>query len=1019
MPVSSESPKERWLRAESCKERYLQTGDVSALDEALSLWEGLLEDPDPEADRFRQVTRTGLGGALMRRYRAHGDLRDLDRALALFQEALDRAEAAGRETTGYLNNLGVGYRERYEGSGDAADLRRSTGFFERALQGASPGFSRLAGLLCNLGSARRFLYQRERDPAELDEAVRLLERSVEAAPPEDPDLPVYLTNLGYTRIALYDRTGEGEDLDAAIQVLEKAVAMTPPNAPQAAIRRNNLGIGRGRKYARTGDLHELAAAVEDFSAAVLGLPESSPLRPRHLNNLGTAAVELSRRTGDPAMIALAIRAFTEALRTTPEGSPERPHWLAGAALGWSRKHEISGDGQDLERAIAFFQEALRPSSPDVPPRPELLANLASALDRRYGSQRDPRDLDEAIRLQREGLALIPTGSPNLPRHLYDLAVSLQLRSQVGGRPEDLGEARDLFRRAATGGPDTYLEVALASARAWGDWASQREEWQEAADAYGLGRPIVARLLEVQLVRPARENWLRDAQALPSREAFARFRIGDLAGAVQALEEGSARLLAESLDRHGTVLRALETSQPGLVSKYREAAEQVSALERGWALEARPPSDPELAGRLRTARTELASAAAEIRALSGFEGFLATPTLAGVRQALEPGTEEAPEALVYLATTPTGSLALVVTREDLDGLEIGLTGEELTRLLGEQEHGGYLRGLLSLDPEERRRWLEEALAQILPVLGERVTGPVGERLRKLGIRRVALVPNGPLALLPLHAAGEPPFLDGFTVSYAPNAASLAAARHERQGRHRGVPRLVGVGNPLPHPQPLEGARTELEAVASLFDEDERWPLYEEAATRATVLEHLPRGTHLHFACHGRFDVNTPLASCFELAGGEALTLEDLLAGAARLDRARLAVLSACQTAVRDVRSLPDELIGLPAGFLEAGVPGVVGTLWPVDDIAATLLMVRFYHLLLQGPLEPAEALRKAQLWLRELTALELEMQLQHTPDLSRLPATAAAAVRSVCSLQDERGKRLFGAREWAAFVFLGV
>ncbi len=41
-------------------------------------------------------------------------------------------------------------------------------------------------------------------------------------------------------------------------------------------------------------------------------------------------------------------------------------------------------------------------------------------------------------------------------------------------------------------------------------------------------------------------------------------------------------------------------------------------------------------------------------------------------------------------------------------------------------------------------------------------------------------------------------------------------------------------------------------------------------------------------------------------------------------------------------LPDEVIGLPAGFLMAGAPGVVGSLWPVNDISTAPLMERFYY-----------------------------------------------------------------------------
>ena len=57
--------------------------------------------------------------------------------------------------------------------------------------------------------------------------------------------------------------------------------------------------------------------------------------------------------------------------------------------------------------------------------------------------------------------------------------------------------------------------------------------------------------------------------------------------------------------------------------------------------------------------------------------------------------------------------------------------------------------------------------------------------------------------------------------------------------------------------------------------------------------------------------------------------------------------------------------------------MVGTLWPVDDLSTMLLMVRFYRYRLrgdeetgEGPMTPAAAMRRAQLWLRDVTAGEL-------------------------------------------------
>jgi CHAT domain-containing protein len=85
---------------------------------------------------------------------------------------------------------------------------------------------------------------------------------------------------------------------------------------------------------------------------------------------------------------------------------------------------------------------------------------------------------------------------------------------------------------------------------------------------------------------------------------------------------------------------------------------------------------------------------------------------------------------------------------------------------------------------------------------------------------------------------------------------------------------------------------------------------------------------------------------------------------KLDGSRLVTLSACETGITDVRYSPDEYLGLPAGFMQAGAPGVVSSLWAVDDESTKLLMKHFYQFHLHDRLEPSVALRKAQLSLRD-------------------------------------------------------
>ena len=79
-------------------------------------------------------------------------------------------------------------------------------------------------------------------------------------------------------------------------------------------------------------------------------------------------------------------------------------------------------------------------------------------------------------------------------------------------------------------------------------------------------------------------------------------------------------------------------------------------------------------------------------------------------------------------------------------------------------------------------------------------------------------------------------------------------------------------------------------------------------------------------------------------------------------ADLVVLSACQTALgKEVRG--EGLLGLSRGFMYAGAPRIVASLWQVPDRATSELMKHFYRGILVEGLRPADALRAAQTAIR--------------------------------------------------------
>jgi CHAT domain-containing protein len=176
----------------------------------------------------------------------------------------------------------------------------------------------------------------------------------------------------------------------------------------------------------------------------------------------------------------------------------------------------------------------------------------------------------------------------------------------------------------------------------------------------------------------------------------------------------------------------------------------------------------------------------------------------------------------------------------------------------------------------------------------------------------------------------------------------------------------------------------------------------AATCTQVLNACRNATLVHFACHGKSDVNAPLYSAIYLGKDERLMVSDIMTA----DMApELVVLSACTTAMSG-RDLPNEVVSLATAFIQVGSHGVIASLWPVDDTTTMLLMMLFYDEL-RGGAGPAVALACAARRLRDASnATICDILRQHmaadtylngalasiVADLSRRDPSACSFVR---------------------------
>ena len=257
-------------------------------------------------------------------------------------------------------------------------------------------------------------------------------------------------------------------------------------------------------------------------------------------------------------------------------------------------------------------------------------------------------------------------------------------------------------------------------------------------------------------------------------------------------------------------------------------------------------------------------------------------------------------------------------------------------------------------------------------------PVETSLQKN--RLLCVVPDKVLNYLPFGALVFPQsskyLLDEYRVISAPSSSMFIHSSDVAGQQKTGVrsERLLAVGNPrfsqqlFPFLPDLPSAVKEAQDISTYYGKSSRI-LVSESATKQQVNAEMKGSDVIHLAMHSIVDEESPLRSKLIFANDarrESVKEDDSVLYAYEiygpsLPRARLVVLSACETGVgRYYRG--EGMMALSRTFIAAGVPLVVASLWRVDSDATTDLMIAFHNYRINEDLSSAEALQKAQLLL---------------------------------------------------------
>jgi CHAT domain-containing protein/Tfp pilus assembly protein PilF len=891
-----------------------------------------LEPPRPptEADRKRAEAA-----------RAFAEVHPLEERLAAMPQALARLQelrtvfhAAGdvrgeadalahmAQLHGYLNQL----PRALETARQVLELRRATG--DRAGE---------VWAYYQIGRAHRALAETSPAADAFEQAIRLAR--------EQGNTWTEASNLA----ALGELWRRAGDPERAIETLERAarLARDSGNLVDEGIAENSLGV----TYKELGAGPEALQAYERTAAAFRALGKTDEAA-RVYNNIGS----VHRMMGDDHRAIDFYRRYLDvALENQDQDDEARAR--NNLATSYYRLGDYETALENSQRSLA-----LRMDLGDLPGQAAARHRIGQILHKLGRSEEALPFLREGLRLHRElreefseaetlqSLALVERDRGNLKEALDGLVASVTLAETLRSRLTH-PELRASF---ISSGQDCYellIDVLMRLHEREPDRGHDGAalEASERGRARGLLESLVEARVDVregvdpELLEQERalQKQLREAS-----EAFARRRgrsTSDVAAATKELEEASHRLDELQAGIRRTSPRYTALTQP---SALNASEIQRRVLDEGTVL--------------------LEYALGEERSWL----WAVTPgTLSAFRLARRSEIEAAARHFCSLVTRPPGATA---------------------------------RG--------RGRDREERAAAM--ALGRLLLEPLASRLGgEWRNKRLLIVTSGPLAYVPFAALPEPPspdapLLRNHEIVSLPSASILPELRERGVSRQEATiavladpvfdqddPRLgatarkgskgegatladgaaPAAGSPLTRaaldlgrtgfPR-LPFSREEANAISALAPRGSVLKATDFDARRALLTEGGLAGRRIvHLATHGLLDGAHPELSGLVLSlvdnkGGPQdgfLRMRDVYN--LRLD-ADLVVLSGCQTALgREIRG--EGLIGLTRGFMYAGAPRVIASLWQVDDQSTAELMKRFYAALLRDGQTPAQALRSAQ------------------------------------------------------------
>ncbi|KAK0493953.1 CHAT domain-containing protein [Armillaria luteobubalina] len=940
--------------------RFEQFGGEDDLQNAISELDNSVSFT-ADSDPIKPHRLCLLCQALKHRFLLLSNRGDIDRAIKLGHDAVTLAEGdRDNFQSCLLILLSDFYSCRYEILENLDDLNSAVSAAELAVSASAEGHPRKAhALVVLIGCLNRRFEQLPglNDIESVIEKGRLAFSLVE----EDELKSQVLENIAHPLAHRFMHLGKSDDLEESISAMKKAIDLMPKSSPYSSDKVGFLSFLLAKRFVLFDNPADLEEAIIKGTDAMNVMSSTDPNWPRILDTLSGCFYERFQLNGDLNDLTESISLLQSSLSESsiPDESFSKPVLLHRLGGHLRCRFLETKDANDIDEAVSAGRHAVECTPDGDTEKPSQLHYLIASLQTRFRYRKNIDDLEESITCGGKALSLVPSDDPNHPSlyHtiLAQLRISRGLRSDRFKNISDTEEATSLcnsFDLSPIALPSARLNATLHQAEAHID-----ADCPNALKAYEAALNLLPRVAWTGKSIAARHRKLVRYGSIVNGAAAYTIQLGYANTALKWLETGPAIVWGQLHNLHSRV--------DDLSDAHPHFAERLSQL--AFALEKATSQDvdsedfkgltiEEIARKHHHLASEWDSLVETVRVLPGFEDFLGPKRFSMFKKAAKLG----PVILINISPTRCDALILTPDLEDA-GIHIPLKDFTYDNAKNLQEQ--LTKALSALGVRTRASQPVHATSEknvfmkVLKVLWTCIVKPVLDGLDfspcdSTNLPRLWWCPTGPLAFLPIHAAGDyhtnergTKLSDYVISSYTPTLTILSD-KLEKTRTFKGLLAISQSNTPgMPN---LPGTDEELQKIKEQVTKVPVKCLRGEEATPDTVLQGMTTCSWVHMACHATQEKAKSLDSTFHLHPSPSypdgrLPLSHVIGKS--FPDADFAYLSACQTATGD-ESLSEESVHLAAGMLMAGYRGVVATLWSIRDADAPRVADKVYSQLFE-------------------------------------------------------------------------